>query len=229
MSDRPTLLLVHGAWHGAWAWNALRDVLHERGWRTEAIDLPTVHAGDARELGLADDSAAVARAAADIDGPVAVVAHSYGGAPVSEGAAGVAHIVFVAAFALDAGESLLGAVGGEAPSWWTIDGDFVTPGNADQPARELFFADVDEAVAVDSVSRLRRQPFAAFDTELTRAAWHDTPSSYVVTRQDAVFPVEAQEALAARSGSRTFHMSTSHSPFLSRPDELADILETVLS
>lgn len=229
MSTRPVLLFVHGAWHGAWAWNRTREILHTRGWRTEAIDLPTVHAPDARGLTLSDDARAVADAISAIDGPVAVVAHSYGGAPTSEGASEAAHIVFVAAFALDAGESLVGAVGGQPPSWWTIDDGFVFPGNDEEPAKELFFADVDDAEAADAVAQLRRQPKAPFAAELTQAVWHEVPSTYVVTEQDRIFPVAAQEALAARSGSRVFRMPTSHSPFLSRPEQLADTIETALS
>ena len=81
MSDRPTLLLVHGAWHGAWAWDSLAVVLEDRGWDVARANLPTVHAADPIGLHLNDDARAIAEAIAEIGGPVVVVAHSYGGLP----------------------------------------------------------------------------------------------------------------------------------------------------
>lgn len=131
MSETPAILLVHGAWHGAWCWDAVRDILESRGRTVHTIDLPTVHAPNKAELDLADDARAVRAAVDAIAGPVVVVAHSYGGVPTTQGLAGasnVAHIVYIAAFALDAGESLLGAVGGVPPTWWMVDGPLTTAG-----------------------------------------------------------------------------------------------------
>ena len=65
----------------------------------------------------------------------------------------------------------------------------------------------------------------AISDELTAVAWRDKATTYVITEQDMVFPLPAQEALAARSGSTAVRMDTSHSPFLSKPAELADIIE----
>ena len=230
MTDRPTLLLVHGAWHGSWAWESLQSELESRGWDVRTVDLPTVHADDPRGLRMSDDAAAVATAIDEIGGPVAVVAHSYGGVPTTQGATSdaVVHIVYVAAFVLDEGESLLGAVGGVAPSWWVVDGPLATAGTAAEPATGLFFADVDDDVAAAAVGRLKAQSSVAFSDEVTTVAWRDKPTTYVITEQDAIFPLPAQEALAARSGSTAVRMDTSHSPFLSKPAELADIIEDAL-
>ena len=227
MSDRPTLLLVHGAWHGAWAWEPLQSELEARGWDVRTVDLPTVHADDPRGLHMTDDADAIAAAIDEIGGPVAVVAHSYGGVPTTQGATSdaVVHIVYIAAFVLDAGESLLGAVGGVAPSWWVVDGPLATAGTEAEPAASLFFADVEASVASEAVGRLKAQSSAAFSDELTAVAWRDKATTYVITEQDMVFPLPAQEALAARSGSTAVRMDTSHSPFLSKPAELADIIE----
>lgn len=222
---KPALLFVHGAWHGAWAWDPVRAILHDRGWETSAVDLPTVHAKDPRGLTLADDAEAVATAMRGIGGPVAVIAHSYGGVPATVGADRAEHIVYVAAFALDAGESLLGAVGGEPPSWWSIDGPLVTAGNAAERPRDLFFGDVDAVEAEAAAARLLPQSVRPFEEALPRAVWHEVPSTYVITEQDAVFPVAAQEALAARLGGRTVRVPTSHSPFLSRPELIAGVIE----
>lgn len=227
MSERPTLLLVHGAWHGAWAWKPLRDILDRRGWKVETIDLPTVHADQIAGLHLADDADAIAQAIARIDGPVVVVAHSYGGVPTTQAALAdnVQHIVYIAAFALDEGESLLGSVGGVAPSWWVIDGPTATAGTDQEPAASLFFGDVGPDAAAAAVAQLKPQSVLAFEEALTEVAWRTKPTTYVVTGQDAVFPDVAQEALAARAGSRVEHLDTSHSPFLSQPHAVADIIE----
>ena len=230
MTDRPTLLLVHGAWHGSWAWVPLQTELESRGWDVRTVDLPTVHADDPRELHMTDDADAIAAAIDAIPGPVAVVAHSYGGVPTTQGATSdsVVHIVYIAAFVLDEGESLLGAVGGVAPSWWVVDGPLATAGTEAEPATGLFFADVDEVAAADAVGRLKPQSSIAFSETVTTVAWRNKPTTYVITEQDAIFPLPAQEALAARSGSTAVRMDTSHSPFLSKPADLADIIENAL-
>jgi pimeloyl-ACP methyl ester carboxylesterase len=222
----PTILLVHGAWHGAWCWDRVTDLLAARGRTVRTLDLPTVHAADKTSLGLADDAAAVAAAIEEIDGPVVVVAHSYGGVPVTQGATDprVVHIVYVAAFVLDEGESLLGAVGGVAPEWWRIDGDSVTAGYPAQPAQGLFFGDVPADDADEAASRLVAQSRRPFEEAVTAVAWRDRPTTYILTEQDAVFPVPAQEMLAARSGSAVHRVATSHSPFMSQPGVVADIV-----
>ncbi|GAA2082200.1 alpha/beta hydrolase [Microbacterium hatanonis] len=227
MSEKPTLLLVHGAWHGAWAWDPVAGILEDRGWAVERIDLPTVHADDPVGLHLSDDADAVAAAIAAIDGPVVVVAHSYGGVPTTQAATGdtVQHIVYIAAFALDEGESLLGAVGGVAPSWWVVDGPLATAGTDDEPPVSIFFADVDADAAAAASARLKPQSVLAFQEPLTQVAWRTKPTTYIVTEQDAIFPVPAQEALAARAGSTVRRLDTSHSPFLSQPEAVADIIE----
>lgn len=230
MSERPTILLVHGAWHGSWAWKPLAEILEARGWRVESVDLPTVHALEPAGLRLADDALAVSEAIDAINGPVVVVAHSYGGVPTTQAALAdnVHHIVYIAAFVLDEGESLLAAVGGVAPSWWVVDGPLATAGTREEPAESLFFADLNPDAAAAAVARLKAQSVLAFQDPLTEVAWRTKPSTYIVTGQDAVFPPPAQEALAARASSTIRRLDTSHSPFLSQPEAVADIIEEAM-
>ncbi|MDF2492765.1 MAG: hypothetical protein K0Q58_1343 [Microbacterium sp.] len=227
MSDRPTLLLVHGAWHGAWCWEPLADILRARAWDVRTVDLPTVHAPDKAELGMQADADVVSAAIADIGGPVVVVAHSYGGVPTTQGAdaPNVRHIVFVAAFVLDAGESLLDAVGGVEPDWWHIDGPLATAGDERQPPQQLFYGDLEPAAAQAATDALTSQAARSFRDPVGTVAWRGRPTTFVVTEQDAIYPVVGQEALAARAGSHVERLRTSHSPFLSQPDALADIVE----
>lgn len=227
MSENPAVLLVHGAWHGSWCWDRVRPVLEASGRAVHVVDLPTVHAADKAELTLADDVRTVRDAVDAIDGPVVVVAHSYGGVPTTQalvGAANVTHIVYIAAFALDAGESLLGAVGGVAPSWWVVDGPLTTAGTAAEPAEQLFFNDLPDDVARANAARLQAQATSPFREAIDAAAWRTIPSTYVITERDGVFPVFAQEALAGRAGSTVHRLDTSHSPFLSQPERTAEII-----
>ena len=56
---RPTLVFVHGGWHGSWCWATVRQILEERGWATVAVELPTVHGADKAALGMTADADAV--------------------------------------------------------------------------------------------------------------------------------------------------------------------------
>lgn len=111
------LLLVHGAWHGSWCWGRLSVALGEAGFETYTVDLPS-HGEDTSTLGgLHEDATIIREALSGLPDRTVVVAHSYGGAPVAEGAAdapNVGHLVYLTAFMLDEGESVLGAAGGTA-------------------------------------------------------------------------------------------------------------------
>src|SRR4051812_28664283 len=98
MQPPPVVILVHGAWHGSWAWEEVVQRLSGEGIRSIAPDLPS-KGRDAGALGDLHDDAEVVRAAiAGAGAPALVLAHSYGGLPVSEGAAEAAHLIYLAAF-----------------------------------------------------------------------------------------------------------------------------------
>src|SRR3954447_17153409 len=86
--ESPTVVLVHGAWHGPWAWNEVEGQLSDLGIDVVTVDLPSVGEDTSALGGLDDDAGAVRDAIDGVDGPVVVVAHSYGGAPATQGAAG---------------------------------------------------------------------------------------------------------------------------------------------
>ncbi|MCD0484079.1 alpha/beta fold hydrolase [Streptacidiphilus sp. ASG 303] len=219
-NPRPTLLLVHGAWHGSWCWDRVRPLLEDDGWATRTVDLPSAGGPDA---GLHDDSRAVLAEMERIDGPVVVVAHSYGGAPVSQALAsapGVAHAVYVAAFQLDAGESLLGQYGAPLPE----EPHGVQP-VPDDPVH-LFYGGVPAAEAEEAARRLVPQSTRSFAETLTGAGWHTVPSTYVVCEQDRALPLQNQEAMAARAGA-VHRLASHHSPFLSAPGEFAALLAKI--
>jgi pimeloyl-ACP methyl ester carboxylesterase len=157
-----------------------------------------------------------------------VVAHSYGGAPTTQGAAGadnVAHIVYLTAFMLDEGESLFGLVGGVAPDWWDVaeDGETLMPARPE----EIFFNDVSEDATRAAVQQLAPQSMAAVKSPVTAVAWRDVPTTYVICDQDNAIPVPAQEMLAGRADNVT-RLDASHSPFLSQPDAVVGVIRGVL-
>jgi pimeloyl-ACP methyl ester carboxylesterase len=219
-----TLLLVHGAWHGSWCWEPLRNALD--GVPVRTVDLPSVGSDPAALGGLDDDARAVRAALAGIEGPVVVLGHSYGGIPVTEAATadlGVAHLVYLCAFLLDVGESLVGSLGGETPPWQEVHPTHV---RVTTPA-PVFYNGVDPELAERAVSRIRLHSVSSLTQPLSRAAWTELPSTYVICEQDQAIPVPAQEAMARRAG-EVLRMDTGHSPFLSSPAELAALLRPVL-
>src|SRR5689334_3445238 len=108
MRETPSLLLVHGSWHGPWCWEKLTPELDTRGipWRTVA--LPCVGDDPKRLGGVAEDARSIEAAAAAIPGDVVVLAHSYGGIPTTEARFGtnVKRLIYLGAFMPDAGQSL---------------------------------------------------------------------------------------------------------------------------
>jgi hypothetical protein len=226
-TTRPTVLLVHGAWHGPWAFDAFQPVLHAQGWPTRVVALPssaTIDPGSTG-AGVHEDAAAVRSALQDIDGPVVVLAHSYGGIPVSQAIADapdVVHVVYLAAYQLDVGESMFSAHGVPLPA---------SPAGlvplAGEP-RAMFYADVPTDLADRAISRLGTQSLRSCVEPLTAAGWHRVPSTYVVCEQDGALPVELQERFALRSGD-VRRLPSGHSPFLSMPTRLARLLEDATS
>jgi pimeloyl-ACP methyl ester carboxylesterase len=160
---------------------------------------------------------------------VVLLGHSYGGAVIT--AAGVhpnvAHLVYLCAFVLEVGESVQenARTGGEdvndlAAAVQIADGVFkIDP----ERAVAAFFHDCTPDVAAAAVDRLRPQSLGSFGGYAEAAAWHDKPATYVVSTEDRALPVALQRSNASRIG-ESIDWPTSHSPFLSRPELVADLL-----
>jgi pimeloyl-ACP methyl ester carboxylesterase len=228
MSRPPTLVLVHGAWYRKSVWRQVQEELSDLDVRTvqnlSSAPVPPAELGD-----LHDDAAAIRAAVEAVDGPVVVAAHSYGGAPASQGLAGVRNVkrlVFFNAFMLDAGESVLSVVGGTPPDFWGTD--HVADGYYDMLRAEYhFYNDLVPLAARAAAAALGPQSAAAMEQPLTRAAWHSVPSTYVIGTKDAAVPSEAAEIMSRRAR-RVVRMETGHSPFLARPAETAALLREEL-
>jgi pimeloyl-ACP methyl ester carboxylesterase len=224
VTEGPVIVLVHGAWHGPWAWRKVSNELTGLGWRVRTVELLSVAEAGPR-FGLHDDAEVVRQQIERIDGPAVVVAHSYGGVAASEGAAdvpNVRHIIYLAAFQLDIGESVLHACGGNPPEWWNIEGNTVIP----RSPREIFYADLTPEDSDLAIAQLKPQSLVAFTETQAAAAWRTVPSTYVLCEQDRAIPLSAQEQMSARSTS-THRLSSSHSPFLSRSRDVARLVAGV--
>lgn len=224
-----TVVLVHGSWHGAWCWAPVVERLRALGVPALAIDLPG-HGDDHSALTDLHGHADAVRAALDaVDGPVLLVGHSYGGAAITDAGTheSVRHLVYISAFCLDANESVVGhdlpgghgltlerAIRVTPEGTMTVDPDL---------ASTVFFSDCDDAVAAAAVARLGTERADGFAQQPRHVAWRSRPATYAVCTLDQALTPELQHSFAARCGT-TVEWPTSHSPFLSRPDLVADLL-----
>lgn len=226
-----TIVLVHGAWHGAWCWAKQQAELGRRGLTSLAVDLPG-HGASTLPLGdLYGDAEHTAAVLARVPGEVVLVGHSYGGAVITEAAAlasNVAHLVYLTAFCLDEGSTVM-------------DGARSSPTRADLGAAQRIgddgmatldlalavaplYGDCDPAEVSAALPRLCPQPLATFTQPIRTASWKTIPSTYVACTDDRAITIELQRLMAARCGT-TVELPASHSPFLSMPGAVADVLE----
>jgi pimeloyl-ACP methyl ester carboxylesterase len=223
VTARPTIVLVHGAWHGPWCWDKLRSAQHTDGWETTAPGLPSVPTSATQSAdGLHDDVAALLDHIDHIDGPVALVAHSYGGMPATEVTAlrpdRIRQLIYLAAYLPQAGDSLYGIHGIPVPE--DVTGMVAVP---DDPIA-MFYADVDPATAAAAAARLKPQSLRSWTERVEHADVGVTPTTYLLCTNDQALPTSMQEAFAART-EQVIRLDSSHSPFLSQPQTLAVCIE----
>lgn len=237
MSSR-LVVLVHGAWHGAWCWAPLQTELDRRGVASLAIDLPghgstgtpfTDLHGDARAvLDVIEAQAALGRTA-----PV-LVGHSYGGAVITEVASrhpDVAHLVYLAAFALQKDESVMSALGALPTREVALSGA-MRPGENGTTTLDpvaaipALYGACDPAVVAAAVARLSPQPMATMVQPVTGSPLATVASTYVVCTQDEAVHPDHQRAMAERCRN-VVTFDTDHSPFASMTIETADLIERI--
>jgi pimeloyl-ACP methyl ester carboxylesterase len=223
-----TLVLVHGSWHGAWAWSQLQAELDARAISSVAIDLP----GKGRAAGGTDfegHCAAVTHALDQVAGPTVLVAHSYGGVIATQVGdhPRVEGIVYVASFNLAEGETVAqtvdtagGSKSGADALMTDADGFLVID---PETAISSFYNDCAATVAAQAAARLTPEYAASRTVSPTHVAWRSVPSTYVVCTQDLALPAATQRVLARRATWRT-ELASGHSPMLSMPAQLADVL-----
>jgi len=222
--SNPTVLLVHGGFADASSWADVVADLQDAGIEVFAPANPL--------RGVAADAAYLASIARRIDGPVLLVGHSYGGAVITQAGArtdNVVGLVYVAAFALAEGESLLD-VSARFPDTLLIPALRPT-GNAElllsaDRYREVFAADLPERLASVAAAAQRPVAVGAFEQRCTAAAWQRLPSWFVVATADQAIHPDAQRFMARRIGADTIEVDASHAIVRSRPVEVAAHIRT---
>ena len=232
-----TVVLVHGAWHGAWCWERVVEGLTGVGVPAVAVDLPG-HGADPGALGdLHADAARVRQVLDEQDGPVVLVGHSYGGAVITEAGdhPGVGHLVYVCALALDSGETCISAAGEEAAAATIshagrpdLAAGFVpaTDGTVTvdpSVAAAALYNDCDVDTVTWALARLGPQPLVTLQQTPSAVAWRTRPSTYAVCGDDMAIRPDLQRLMAKRC-STAVEWDTDHSPFLSRPELVVDLL-----
>ncbi|WP_329204156.1 alpha/beta hydrolase [Streptomyces sp. NBC_00683] len=231
-TEKPTVVLVHGAFADAASWNPVTERLQHQGHPVIAAANPL--------RGLTHDAAQVAARLAAIPGPGVLVGHSYGGAVVTQAAAtapNVKALVYVSAFVPDAGE-VLGELAARFPGS-QLDAALTpvpVPG-ADgttaidlyiRPDRyhEVFAQDVAPPTTRVLASGQRPLSASAFTDRVSGAAWHTVPSWTLISTRDRGIVPELQRFQAARARSRTVEVPTSHLPMYSRPGAVVALIRS---
>ena len=220
--------MIHGAWHGSWCWQRLGDVLDERRVPWLAIDLPT-SSGEDSSIDLTADVSELRRFSLD-RGPLVLVAHSYGGAVAVEAAPsieGLRGIVYLAALVPRPGQTV-SDVSREYGLRSALDecirreDDFLRLDPP--PAARALYGDCDEETRQWAISQVGTQTLASFRTPRTSGV---TPvaTTYVICGRDEALPPEVQAGVAARCDEVVL-IDSDHSPFLSRPALIADLLHS---
>lgn len=225
-TQRPTIVLVHGGFVDGSGWEGVFKRLRKSGYNVTIVQNPTTS--------LSDDVAATRRAIAASSGPVILVGHSYGGAVITEAGNDpkVVGLVYIAAFALDSGESVAKLIANPAP------GAPVPPILPPQDGFLLldrakfaasFAADVDAPLADFMAQSQVPWGLDALNGEVTGASWRTKPSWYLVATDDRMIPPAAQRLMSKRAGATVIESPGSHAVYVSRPAPVVALIEQAAS
>lgn len=216
------IVLVHGGFVDGSGWKGVYDILKKDGYTVSIVQNPTTS--------LADDVAVTRRAIDQLDGPVVLVGHSYGGVVVSEAGTNekVKSVVYIAAFAPDKGESVSSLIANPPegasvpPILPPVDG-FLFLDKAKFAAS--FAADVDPKTAAFMADSQVPWGVEALAGAVTEPAWKVKPSFYLVASDDHMIPPPAQRLMAKRAGATVTEVPGSHAVYVSNPQAVADVIE----
>lgn len=214
-----SVVLVHGAFADGSGWKPVADILVDHGYSVHVVQEP--------ETSFAEDVAATRRAL-DKAGPCVLVGHSYGGMIITEAGAHPAAkaLVYIAAFQPDVGESA-GALQSKMPPASKAVGPVGDGFLAVDPKLfpDDFAANVPKPLA--RFMAISQVPIAAeiFDAKVTVATWKDKPSYAVVAKDDRMINPDLLRFMSKRAKSEALELPGSHAIFLSRPSEVAALIE----
>jgi len=225
-NETANVVLVHGGFVDGSGWQGVYDLLTADGHQVSVVQNPT--------LSLEGDAAATRLILDRQEGQTILVGHSYGGAVISEAGTHdrVAALVYISAFAPDAGESVNTLIagfpaGGPQPpilppveGFLFLDRDkFHDSFAADLPAQQaMFLADAQVPWGVGALS-----------CNVSEPAWRTKPSWYLLTTEDRMIPPDAQRTMSGRIGATVVEAAASHSVYVSQPAAVADLVKQAAS
>lgn len=223
-SDSATknVVLVHGGFVDGSGWEDVYKILKSDGYKVSIVQNPTIS--------LAGDVAATKAVLDAQDGPAILVGHSYGGVVITESGnhPNAAALVYITAFAPDAGESVGSLIADPPPGAAVppilppVDG-FLMLDNAKYP--ESFAGDVPIEKAEFMADSQVPWGLEALNGAVTTPAWKTKPSWYLVVTEDRMIPPPAQQFMSQRAGSTVREVGGSHAIYVSNPQVVADIIE----
>ena len=214
------VVFVHGAFADGSGWDAVAKILEKDGYKVSVAQPP--------EISYADDQKYTRAAIDAMGGPVVLVGHSYGGSIISEAGndSNVAALVYIAAFALDEGESCA-SIETAVPqaskafqpdsngNWWIDQDQFAADFAADiSPAQAHFMAIVQVLISTDS-----------FTHKVSNPAWKNKPTGYMVAGSDRSINPEQERMKAKRANAKTVEVNSSQVAYMSHPKEAAKLIE----
>jgi pimeloyl-ACP methyl ester carboxylesterase len=238
--NQPTVILIHGAWHGAWCWHKLIPLLEASGARAIAPDLPSMGKDQTppERVTLSSWARFVADLVEAQVEPVMLVGHSRGGIVVSQAAelipGRIRHLVYLSAYLLPAGTSLADEARRDAES--VIAANMVPADSGitctvrESAVREAFYGQCNEEDYQYARARLTPEPLKPLVTPLTITPerFGSVPRAYVETTRDRTVSITSQRRMQATLSCKpVFTLDTDHSPFFSQPEALARILISI--
>ena len=214
------VVLVHGAFADGSGWEAVASILKKDGYKVSVAQPP--------ETSYADDQKYTKAAIDAMGGPVVLVGHSYGGSIITEAGnhPNVAALVYIAAFALDEGESCA-SIEQAVPqaskafkpdgngNWWIEEEQFAADFAADIPPEKAWFMAISQVpISTDS-----------FTHKVTNPAWKTKPTWYMVATADRSINPNQERMMAKRANAKTVELNASHVAYMSYPKETAKLIE----
>ncbi|KAI9847267.1 MAG: hypothetical protein M1837_002853 [Sclerophora amabilis] len=241
---KPTVIFIPGAWHSPGVFQDVSQKLNQRGYPTTGLILPGVGA-EPPTRDVQDDVRTIQSSinlAVDRGQNVVLVMHSYGGIPGGSSVEGftkshrakvgktgaVVACVYISAFALQQGESLLGFSQGRYSPWINVEGDRLTVDPID--ADRVFYGKTSDPNSAETLghtgTKLPHQCRATFETPATYEPWPEVPCTYLLCEADEAIPPLYQRAMVSRvEGCHVVSCGCSHSPFLDDPDMVAEVID----
>ena len=217
-----SVVLVHGGFVDGSGWDGVYQILKKDGYDVTIVQNPTTS--------LTDDVAVTKRAIANAPGKVILVGHSYGGIVVSEAGTDpkVAGVVYIAAFAGDAGESVATLIANPPPGASVppilppVDGFLMLD---KEKFAASFAADVRPSLAAFMADSQVPWGIPALEGKVTAPAWKVKPSWYLVATDDKMIPPPAQRMMATRAKATTVEVPGSHAVYVSDPGAVAGLIK----